>query len=118
MPWLGPIDCAGGVFWDRGPPGPPHVILSAAKDLMQVASGDEVLRYAQDDRYERAWRPAVRQDKGFTHALHRKILFAEGGVGRQFGHRPAEANLAFFDDVGAVGHGLREVQVLLGQEHA
>jgi hypothetical protein len=25
------------------------VILSAAKDLMPVASGDEVLRYAQDD---------------------------------------------------------------------
>jgi hypothetical protein len=26
------------------------VILSVAKDLMPVASGDEVLRYAQDDR--------------------------------------------------------------------
>ncbi len=26
------------------------VILSAAKDLMPVASGDEVLRYAQDDK--------------------------------------------------------------------
>jgi hypothetical protein len=26
------------------------VILSAAKDLMPVASGDEVLRCAQDDR--------------------------------------------------------------------
>jgi hypothetical protein len=25
------------------------VILSAAKDLMPVASGDEVLRFAQDD---------------------------------------------------------------------
>jgi hypothetical protein len=25
------------------------VILSEAKDLMPVASGDEVLRYAQDD---------------------------------------------------------------------
>jgi hypothetical protein len=25
------------------------VILSVAKDLMPVASGDEVLRYAQDD---------------------------------------------------------------------
>src|SRR5712672_13996 len=37
------------------------VILSAAKDLMPVASGDEVLRYAQDDRYERAGRPAVRR---------------------------------------------------------
>ena len=29
---------------ERGPPGPPHVILSAAKDLMPAASGDEVLR--------------------------------------------------------------------------
>jgi hypothetical protein len=28
---------------------PAHVILSAAKDLMPVASGDEVLRCAQDD---------------------------------------------------------------------
>jgi hypothetical protein len=27
-----------------------NVILSAAKDLMPVASGDEVLRCAQDDR--------------------------------------------------------------------
>jgi hypothetical protein len=27
----------------------PAVILSEAKDLMPVASGDEVLRYAQDD---------------------------------------------------------------------
>ena len=26
------------------------VILSAAKDLVPVASGDEVLRYAQDDK--------------------------------------------------------------------
>jgi hypothetical protein len=26
------------------------VILSVAKDLMPVASGDEILRYAQDDR--------------------------------------------------------------------
>jgi hypothetical protein len=26
------------------------VILSEAKDLMPVASGDEVLRFAQDDR--------------------------------------------------------------------
>jgi hypothetical protein len=26
------------------------VILSAAKDLMPLASGDEVLRYAQDDK--------------------------------------------------------------------
>jgi len=26
------------------------VILSVAKDLMAVASGDEVLRFAQDDR--------------------------------------------------------------------
>jgi hypothetical protein len=29
-----------------------HVILSEAKDLMPVASGDEVLRSAQDDRLE------------------------------------------------------------------
>jgi hypothetical protein len=29
---------------------PAHVILSVAKDLMMLASGDEVLRYAQDDR--------------------------------------------------------------------
>jgi hypothetical protein len=29
---------------------PPFVILSAAKDLMPVASGDEVLRCAQDDK--------------------------------------------------------------------
>jgi hypothetical protein len=28
---------------------PPSVILSEAKDLMPVASGDEVLRFAQDD---------------------------------------------------------------------
>ena len=28
-----------------------QVILSVAKDLMPVASGDEVLRCAQDDRY-------------------------------------------------------------------
>jgi hypothetical protein len=28
----------------------PAVILSVAKDLMPVATGDEVLRYAQDDR--------------------------------------------------------------------
>jgi hypothetical protein len=28
------------------------VILSAAKDLMPVAIGDEVLRFAQDDRLE------------------------------------------------------------------
>ena len=28
----------------------PSVILSEAKDLMPVASGDEVLRYAQDDK--------------------------------------------------------------------
>ena len=28
---------------------------------MPFASGDEVLRYAQDDRYERAWKPAVRR---------------------------------------------------------
>ena len=28
------------------------VILSVAKDLMPVATGDEVLRYAQDDREE------------------------------------------------------------------
>jgi hypothetical protein len=28
----------------------PLVILSAAKDLMPVAIGDEVLRFAQDDR--------------------------------------------------------------------
>jgi len=27
----------------------PFVILSAAKDLMPAASGDEVLRFAQDD---------------------------------------------------------------------
>ncbi len=27
-----------------------YVILSVAKDLMPVASGDEILRYAQDDR--------------------------------------------------------------------
>jgi hypothetical protein len=27
----------------------PLVILSAAKDLMPIASGDEVLRFAQDD---------------------------------------------------------------------
>jgi len=27
----------------------PFVILSAEKDLMPVASSDEVLRYAQDD---------------------------------------------------------------------
>ncbi len=39
----------------RGPP--PLGILSAAKDLKPVACGDEVR--AQDDRYERAWRPAV-----------------------------------------------------------
>jgi hypothetical protein len=26
------------------------IILSAAKDLMPIASGDEVLRFAQDDR--------------------------------------------------------------------
>jgi len=26
------------------------VILSVAKDLMSIASGDEALRYAQDDR--------------------------------------------------------------------
>src|SRR6266550_7693932 len=32
--------------------GPARVILSAAKDLMPVASGDEVLRCAQDDRLE------------------------------------------------------------------
>jgi len=33
-------------------PGPslrPIVILSEAKDLVPIASGDEVLRYAQDD---------------------------------------------------------------------
>jgi hypothetical protein len=30
---------------------PFSVILSVAKDLMPVASGDEVLRFAQDDRY-------------------------------------------------------------------
>jgi hypothetical protein len=29
---------------------PSAVILSGAKDLMPVASGDEVLRFAQDDR--------------------------------------------------------------------
>src|SRR6266446_6026443 len=28
----------------------PSVILSEAKDLMPVASGDEILRFAQDDR--------------------------------------------------------------------
>jgi hypothetical protein len=28
------------------------VILSEAKDLMPVANGDEVLRFAQDDRLE------------------------------------------------------------------
>jgi hypothetical protein len=28
------------------------VILSEAKDLMPIASGDEVLRFAQDDRLE------------------------------------------------------------------
>jgi len=28
------------------------VILSEAKDLLSIASGDEVLRYAQDDRLE------------------------------------------------------------------
>ena len=28
----------------------PLVILSVAKDLMPVATGDEVLRYAQDDK--------------------------------------------------------------------
>jgi hypothetical protein len=33
------------------------VILSAAKDLIPIASGDEVLRCAQDDGYERAARP-------------------------------------------------------------
>jgi hypothetical protein len=27
-----------------------RVILSVAKDLMPVATGDEILRYAQDDR--------------------------------------------------------------------
>jgi hypothetical protein len=30
-----------------------RVILSEAKDLMPVASGDEVLRFAQDDEAER-----------------------------------------------------------------
>jgi hypothetical protein len=30
------------------------VILSEAKDLMPVASGDEVLRFAQDDRLRRS----------------------------------------------------------------
>jgi hypothetical protein len=28
----------------------PSVILSEAKDLMPLASGDEVLRFAQDDK--------------------------------------------------------------------
>jgi hypothetical protein len=28
----------------------PFVILSEAKDLMPVANGDEVLRFAQDDK--------------------------------------------------------------------
>src|SRR5258707_2457611 len=58
------------------------------------------------------------RDVQAQHDLNRKILFTKGGVGRQFSHRPAEADLALFDDVGAVGHGLGEVQVLLGQEHA
>jgi hypothetical protein len=31
----------------------PSVILSAAKDLMPVASGDEVLRCAQEDMKQR-----------------------------------------------------------------
>ena len=50
---------------DRGPPGPPLVILSAAKDLMPIASGDGVLsfgfaqdrRCAQDDKIERTGGP-------------------------------------------------------------
>jgi len=38
----------------------PSVILSAAKDLMTVASGDEILRCAQDDRRSSACaRPAI-----------------------------------------------------------
>ena len=45
-------------------------------------------------------------------------MFAEGSVGGEFGHRAAEADLAFFDDVGAVGDGLAEMQVLLGQHDA
>jgi hypothetical protein len=35
------------------------VILSEAKDLMPIASGDEVLRFAQDDRRERHWSGAL-----------------------------------------------------------
>ena len=39
---------------------PAHVILSEAKDLMPVASGDEVLRYAQDDmNHDAGQRPAL-----------------------------------------------------------
>jgi hypothetical protein len=37
------------MFSDRVDRDPTAVILSAAKDLMPVASGDEVLRFAQDD---------------------------------------------------------------------
>ncbi len=44
--WLHPLsDILGGL-----PCRPLFVILSEAKDLMPVASGDEVLRFAQDDR--------------------------------------------------------------------
>ena len=46
-----------------------------------------------------------------------KILFAKGGVGGKLGHRPAEADLALLDDIGAVGDRLAEMQVLLAQQH-
>jgi hypothetical protein len=47
------------------------VILSAAKDLMPVASGDEVLRYAQDDRKlnEHHTVLAMRVSAGISHNI-------------------------------------------------
>jgi hypothetical protein len=47
------------------------VILSAAKDLMPVASGDEILRCAQDDREENAHDadPLARVSAGISHNI-------------------------------------------------
>src|SRR6202012_5420355 len=47
----------------------------------------------------------------------REILFAKRCIGGELGHRAAEADLAFLDDIGAVGDRLAEAQVLFAQQH-
>src|SRR5258708_3822963 len=83
---------------------PTSVILSAAKDLMPIASGDEVLRCAQDDkcgpgRLPRSQILRVRRQHCWDYARRapiapRRILIDGSGLSRHFERAVVVAVLA------------------------